>query len=138
MIPKDITIDQLNQYCQNTAVSHLDIVFTEIGKDYLVAKMPVSNKTIQPVGLLHGGASVLLAETLGSLAAGLVIGKDKIPVGLEISANHIKSARKGFVTGKVTPVHIGKSTHLWQIKITDEDDNLITLSKITIAVLDKK
>lgn len=139
MFPKDITLKQLNQMSANTLVSHLEIEFIEIGADYLIAKMPVSDKTRQPFGLLHGGASVVLAETLGSVAASIiVVPQGKIPVGLEINANHIKSVKQGFVFGKVTPVHVGKSTHLWEIKITNESEQLICVSKITIAILDKK
>lgn len=123
----------------NTLVSHLEIEFIEIGEDYLIAKMPVSEKTRQPFGLLHGGASVVLAETLGSVAASiLVVPQGKIPVGLEINANHIKSIKEGFVYGKVSPVHVGKSTHLWEIKITNEKEQLICVSKITMAILDQK
>lgn len=123
----------------NTLVSHLQIEFTEIGKDYLIAKMPVSDITRQPFGLLHGGATAALAETLGSVAASLlVVPQGRIPVGLEISANHLKSVREGFVFGKVTPLHVGKSTHLWEIKITDQDNRLIAVSKLTVAILDKK
>lgn len=123
----------------NTLVSHLEIEFIEIGEDYLIAKMPVSEKTRQPFGILHGGASVVLAETLGSVAASiLVVPQGKIPVGLEINANHIKSIKEGFVYGKVSPVHVGKSTHLWEIKITNEKEQLICVSKITMAILDQK
>ncbi|MFT4834530.1 MAG: 1,4-dihydroxy-2-naphthoyl-CoA hydrolase [Marinoscillum sp.] len=138
MFPKNVTITGLNEFCKNTAVSHLDIDFVEIGEDYLVAEMPVSEKTKQSLGLLHGGASVLLAETLGSVAASLVLDKSQFAVGLEINANHLKSARDGKVIGKVTPIHIGKSTHLWEIRITNEAGQLITISKITMAILDHK
>lgn len=139
MFPEGITPKQLNEMSVNTMVSHLDITFTEVGADYLIAKMPVSDKTRQPMGLLHGGASVTLAETLGSVAASLVVTPlGKIPVGLEISANHLKSKRDGLVWGKVTPLHIGRSTHLWEIKIKDEQDQLVAVSKITVAILDKK
>ena len=139
MFPDNITIDEINRMSANTLVTHLEIEFTEIGKDYIIAKMPVSDKTRQPFGLLHGGASVSLAETLGSVAASLiVVPQGKIPVGLEINANHIKSKKDGYVYGKVTPVHIGRTTHLWEIKITDEEEKLIAVSKITVAILDKK
>ncbi|MFY0605425.1 MAG: hotdog fold thioesterase [Cyclobacteriaceae bacterium] len=138
MIPNNISLDQLNEFCRETAVSNLDIEFTAVGSDFIEAKMPVSAKTIQPFGLLHGGASVLLAETLGSIAAGLIVGPGKVPVGLEINANHIKSAKKGFVVGRATPIHIGRSTHLWEIRIHDEEHNLVTISKLTMAILDEK
>lgn len=139
MFPKDLRPEQLNKWSEGCLVSHLDIVFTEVGPDFLIAKMPVSDKTKQPMGLLHGGASVVLAETLGSVAASIVVQPlGKIAVGLEINANHLRSKRDGWVFGKVTPLHVGKSTHLWEIKITDESNQLVAVSKITMAILDKK
>ncbi len=139
IFPTKTSVEELNQMSSKTLVSHLEIEFTEIGDDFIIAKMPVSDKTRQPFGLLHGGASVALAETLGSVAASLiVVPQGKIPVGLEINANHIKSKRDGYVYGKVTAVHIGRTTHLWEIRITDEEEQLIAVSKITVAILDKK
>ncbi|MFH6982313.1 hotdog fold thioesterase [Marinoscillum luteum] len=139
MFPKGITPEGLNEFSINTLVSHIDIEFTEVGDDYLIAKMPVSEKTKQPMGLLHGGASVALAETLGSVAASLIVTpKGQFAVGLEINANHIKSAREGYVYGKATPLHVGRSTHLWEIRITNEAGDLVAISKITMAILDKK
>jgi len=120
-------------------VEHLGIEFTEVGEDYLVAKMPVDRRTHQPMGLLHGGASVALAETLGSVAATLTVDPSlQHCVGLEINANHIKSVRSGFVYGKTTPVHIGKKTQVWEIRITDDQQQLICISRITLAVIDKR
>lgn len=120
-------------------VSYLDIRFTEIGEDYLKAEMPVTDKTRQPLGLLHGGASVVLAETLGSVAAGIIIDTSRqFVVGLEINANHIKSVKEGIVTGKASPIHVGKSTQVWEINITNEENKLVATSRITMAVLDKK
>ena len=116
----------------------LGIEFTEIGNDYLVARMPVDERTRQPLGLLHGGASVALAETLGSVAASLCLDDSRFCVGLEINANHIKSIRNGFVTGRALPVHIGKQTHVWEIRITNESNELICISRITMAILEKK
>ncbi|MEQ8582914.1 MAG: hotdog fold thioesterase [Marinoscillum sp.] len=139
MFPKGITPEGLNEFSVNTLVSHIDIEFTEVGEDYLIAKMPVSEKTKQPMGLLHGGASVALAETLGSVAASLIVTpKGQFAVGLEINANHIKSAREGYVYGKAVPLHVGRSTHLWEIRITNEAGDLVAISKITMAILDKK
>ncbi len=117
-------------------IDHLGIEFVEVGPDYLRARMPVDNRTRQPLGLLHGGASVTLAETLGSLASTLIIdlGKES-PVGLEINANHVKSVRDGWVNGKVSPIHLGKSTHVWHITVTNERDELVSISRITVAVL---
>ncbi len=120
-------------------VDHLGIEFTEIGDDFLVAKMPVDKRTHQPLGLLHGGASVALAETLGSVAATVCVDMSKqYCVGLEINANHVKSARSGYVFGKTTAIHIGKRTHIWAIEITNEQGELVCVSRITMAVIDKK
>nr|WP_115869822.1 hotdog fold thioesterase [Marinoscillum furvescens] len=138
MIPKGTTPEGLNAFCDETMVSHLGIQFTEVGEDYICANMPVNQHTRQPMGLLHGGASVALAETLGSVAAALIAGMDKSVVGLEINANHIRAKKEGIVTGKATPLHIGRTTQLWEIRITDEDEKLICISKITMAILEKK
>lgn len=138
-ISQGVTIDQLNKLSANTLVSHLGIEFTEIGDDYLLAKMPVDHRTYQPLGLLHGGASVALAETLGSVAATLCVNREtQYCVGLEINANHIKSARDGYVVGKVLPIHVGKRTQVWEIKITNSESELISISRITMAVIDKR
>jgi 1,4-dihydroxy-2-naphthoyl-CoA hydrolase len=139
MIRPDVTIQDLNKLSKGTMAEHLEIEFTEIGSDFIVAKMPVTEKVKQPMGLLHGGASVVLAETLGSVAAYCVIDLEKQhAVGLEINANHIRSVTKGFVFGKATPLHIGKTTQIWEIKITNEQEKLVCVSRITVAVLDKK
>lgn len=120
-------------------VSHLGIEFTEVGPDYISAKMPVDHKTQQPLGLLHGGASVSLAETLGSVAATCCVDPEmQYCVGLEINANHIKSVKSGFVTGTARPVHVGKRTHVWEIRIVNETQELICISRITMAVIDKR
>ena len=119
-------------------VEHLGIKFTLIEEDRIVATMPVDNRTVQPYGLLHGGASVSLAETLGSVATHCSIDSSKyLSVGLEINANHIRSVKSGYVTGTATPVHIGKSTHVWAIEIVDEAKNLVCASRITIAIIEK-
>lgn len=120
-------------------VEHLGIEFLELGKDFISAKMPVDHRTHQPMGLLHGGASIALAETIGSVASSILVDIEKFNcVGLEINANHIKSIRKGFVTGKATPIHIGKKTHVWDIKITSEKNELISVCRLTVLVLEKK
>jgi len=138
MIPQHITPEMLNSG-KKSMVTHLGIEFTEVGEDFIVAKMPVDDRTKQPMGLLHGGASVVLAETLGSVAASLVVDSKKYAcVGLEINANHIRAAREGYVYGKTTPLHIGRSTHVWQIQITNEAGKLICTSRITMAVIEKK
>ncbi|MBN8575579.1 MAG: hotdog fold thioesterase [Cyclobacteriaceae bacterium] len=134
-----ITLETLNALSVNTMVAHLGIVFTQLGEDFLEATMPVDSRTHQPLGLLHGGASVSLAETLGSVAATCCVdSKLQYCVGLEINANHIKSTREGFVTGTARPVHIGKRTQVWEIKIVNTNHELICISRITMAVLDKR
>ncbi|MDN4165357.1 hotdog fold thioesterase [Cytophagales bacterium LB-30] len=139
MIPAHITPESLNALSKNTMMEHLGIECIEVGTRHIKAKMPVDHRTHQPYGLLHGGASVVLAETLGSMAAACLIDHSKqICVGLEINANHIKGVRSGYVYGTTTPIHVGKSTHLWEIKITNEKDELVCVSKITMAILDKK
>jgi 1,4-dihydroxy-2-naphthoyl-CoA hydrolase len=134
-----ITLDKLNQLAKNTMAEHLAIEFIAMGEDSLEAKMPVDKRTHQPLGLLHGGASVALAETLGSVAAMCCVDTEKqFCVGLEINANHIKSVREGFVRGVTKPIHVGKKTHVWEIRIVNNSDELICISRITMAVLDRK
>ena len=136
---EDITLDSLNAFAKNTMAEVIGIEFVSIGDDYLEAKMPVDRRTHQPLGLLHGGASVALAETLGSVAAFCCVDPAKqFCVGLEINANHLRGARSGFVKGITKPIHIGKKTQVWEICITTEQDELVCVSRITIAVLDKK
>lgn len=120
-------------------VEHLGIKYILVEADKIVATMPVDQRTVQPYGILHGGASVALAETLGSVAAHASIDSTKYQsVGLEINANHIKSVKSGLVTGTATPIHVGRRTHVWKIDIADENDNLICTSRITIAVIEKR
>ena len=134
-----ITLQSINGLAKNTLAENLGIEFTAIGEDYLEATMPVDRRTHQPFGLLHGGASVALAETMGSVAAAYCIDHAKqFCVGLEINANHIRGVKNGFVKGVTKPIHIGKKTQVWEIRITDEQQDLICISRITIAVLDKK
>ena len=135
---KSATLESLNQWSKNTMTEHLGIEFVEIGDDYLKATMPVDHRTHQPLGLLHGGASVALAETLGSVAATLCVDDTRFCVGLEINANHIKGVRSGIVTGTTKPVHIGKQTQVWEIRISNDLDELVCISRITMAVLEKK
>jgi len=136
---KGVTIDQLNQLSRKTLVEHLGIKFTEVGEDYISASMPVDHRTHQPFGLLHGGASVALAETLGSVAATLCLDQNlQYGVGLEINANHIRAMKEGIVIGTTRPIHVGKRTHVWEIKITNELDELVCISRITIAIIDKR
>ncbi len=116
---------------------HIGIEFTEIGDDYITAKMPVDHRTRQPLGLLHGGASCVLAESIGSVAGSLCIDMNKqIVVGLEINANHIRGVREGYVFGTARPIHIGRSTQVWDIKIVNESKQLVCISRLTLAVKD--
>jgi 1,4-dihydroxy-2-naphthoyl-CoA hydrolase len=121
----------------DSIVKHLGIEFTEAGEDYLVARMPVDGRTHQPFGILHGGASVVLAESLGSTASWLLLDDPTTQraVGLEINANHLRSVRTGWVTGRCTPIHLGRTTHVWDIRITDEADKLVCISRLTVAIV---
>jgi 1,4-dihydroxy-2-naphthoyl-CoA hydrolase len=135
---KSLTIENLLPLGKDTMTEHLGVEWTAIGNDFIKAKMPVDHRTIQPYGLLHGGASCVLAETLGSVASVLVIDADNfIAVGIEINANHVRSARQGFVEGVCTPIHLGASTHVWDIKIFDEREKLVCVSRLTVALLKK-
>ncbi|MGF1692457.1 hotdog fold thioesterase [Photobacterium kagoshimensis] len=135
---KKIDIDELNASSKNTLVEHLGIRYTEFDDDSLSATMPVDARTHQPFGMLHGGASVVLAETLGSVAANMCVDEGLYCVGLDINANHIRPMRTGTVTGTTTPLHIGMTTQVWQIELKDERGRLICTSRITMAVLGKK
>jgi 1,4-dihydroxy-2-naphthoyl-CoA hydrolase len=117
---------------------HLGIEFTEIGPDFLRGRMPVDDRTRQPFGILHGGASVALAETLGSTAAGLAVDPDKYRVvGQEINANHVRAVSDGFVIGTARPHHVGRRSHVWEIRIADEQERLVCISRLTMFVLEK-
>jgi len=133
------TVQSLNEWSINTMAERIGIEFTAMGDDFLEARMPVDHRTHQPLGLLHGGASVTLAETLGSVAATLCVDETKqFCVGLEINANHIRSVKSGYVTGVAKPIHIGKKTQIWEIRISTTEDELVCISRITMAVLDRK
>jgi 1,4-dihydroxy-2-naphthoyl-CoA hydrolase len=135
---KDIQLHEITHLGKGTMSEHIGIEITELGPDHLKGHMPVDARTRQPYGLLHGGASCVLAETLGSIASALVIDPDRfICVGLEINANHIRGVRDGMVTGTATPLHIGGSTHVWDIKIHDERGKLVCVSRLTVAILRK-
>lgn len=131
---KKTDISKLNQQSKNTMMEYLDIKFIEIGNNYLIAKMPFNNKTRQPFGLLHGGASVSLAESVASLAANLCVEENYYAVGLEINANHIKAVKSGEVTAKATPIHLGKNTQVWSIKIK-QNNNITCYSRMTAAIV---
>ena len=138
LFSQDITLPMLNTISRGTLIEHLGIEYTALNSDALLAKMPVDQRTKQPMGLLHGGASVVLAETVGSMAANLVVDREKYYcVGLEINANHVRKATDGYVYAEAKPLHIGKATHVWQIHITDEEGQLICASRHTVAVIEK-
>lgn len=136
---KDLSLDNFRELGKNTMAEWIGMEWLEPGENYLKARMPVDHRTNQPYGLLHGGASCVLAETLGSVASAMVIDHSKFfCVGIEINANHIRSAREGFVTGIATPLHIGATIHVWDIKIYDEKERLICVSRLTVAVRPRK
>jgi 1,4-dihydroxy-2-naphthoyl-CoA hydrolase len=136
---KQEKIKRINDGIQNTMTSTIGIEITDIGDDFICGKMPVDERTIQPFGLLHGGASVALAETLGSIGGGIkVYQNNETVVGIEINANHLKSARDGWVYGKASPIRIGKKIQVWNIEITNESGKLICVSRLTLAVIKKK
>ena len=134
----NITPDQLNPLSRGNMGEHLGMEVIEVGEDYIKGRMPVDHRTRQPYGLLHGGASVALAETLGSVASAFVVDRSKYDcVGLEINANHVRGVREGFVYGVVRPVHLGKTTHVWDIRISDEREKLVCISRLTVAIIKK-
>ena len=132
---KPISVESITALSAGCAVSHLGIEFLEVGDDFIRGRVPVDERTRQPYGLLHGGVSVALAETLGSVAAGHVAAEGHMVVGLDINANHLKSARSGWVTGIARPVHIGRSTQVWHIDMHNDDGELTCVSRLTVAVL---
>ncbi|MDW3683976.1 hotdog fold thioesterase [Cupriavidus sp. CV2] len=132
------SLKDLQDRHKDTAVEQLGIEFTEIGAASLSARMPVDRRTVQPYGILHGGASVVLAETLGSCAASLCLDSEtQYCVGLDINANHVRSARTGFVTGTATAVHIGRTTHVWAIEIRNDEGKMVCVSRITMSILSR-
>jgi 1,4-dihydroxy-2-naphthoyl-CoA hydrolase len=137
MFNTNITLEQINQTSKGCMVEHLGIEFTEITAEYICAKMPVDSRTKQPFGLLHGGASVVLAESLGSIASWLSLEnpEKQAAVGVEINANHLKSARGGYVYGKCTALKVGRTMHVWDIKISNEAGELVCASRLTTAVI---
>jgi len=134
---KEYDVDDI--VTENTMVEHLGIKVIELGEDYIVGTMPVDNRTKQPFGILHGGASVALAETLASYGGYLTIDPEKYHVvGVEINANHLKMAKEGNVTGKCTPIKRGRSTQVWQTEIKNHNEELVCISRITLMILEKK
>ena len=135
---KPAILEEINARSADTAVAHLGIEITEVGDDYLVGRVPVDHRTKQPFGLLHGGVSVVLAETLGSIAAFHASPEGHLAVGLDINANHLRAGRSGWVTGTARPVHIGRTTQVWQIDMVDERGQMNCVSRITMAILPPK
>ena len=139
MFPKNLDSEMISKVLKNTMMDYLDIKIDEIGEDFISATMPVGPKTHQPLGYLHGGASLALAESLGSMASYLLIDTEKFNVfGLEINANHIKSKRDGIVKAIARPVHLGKQTHIWDIRMEDENKNLISIARLTNIITQRK
>ncbi len=139
MFHPDFSLENINNFSKGCMVEHLGIEIYEIGNNFIKGKMPVDHRTKQPLGLLHGGASVALAETLGSIASTACLNPNThFAVGLEINANHIKSARDGFVYGTATPIHTGRNTHVWEIKIVNDNYELVCVSRITLAIMDRR
>ena len=135
----EISLALIETRSKNTMVEHLGIEFTDIGDDYLTARMPVDSRTQQPLGIMHGGASCVLAETVGSTAANFCVDqKHFYCVGLDINTNHIRSAKDGYVIAIATPYHLGKSTQVWSIEIRNEKQQLISINRLTMAVLARK
>lgn len=132
------SVELLNQHSRDTLISLLGIEFTEVGDDYLKARMPVDERTYRPGRMLHGGASVVLAETLASWAALLVVDREQNEcVGLEINANHVRAVASGVITGTARPIHLGRSTQIWDVRSVDPQDRLVCVSRVTMAVLEK-
>ena len=132
---QDISLQTLTAVSENTAVSHLGIEFVEVGDDFLVARVPVNRQTCQPYGLLHGGVSVVLAETLGSIGAAFCVPEGTRVVGLDVNANHLRGVSQGWVTATARPVHIGRSTQVWHIDMTDDEGRISCVSRLTMSVL---
>lgn len=138
LFKRQASVADLNALSEGTAMRPLGIEFTEIGPDFVRATMPVDARTHQPYGLLHGGASVLLAETLGSTAGGLCVEADQGVVGIEINANHLAGVREGKVTGTARPLHVGGRTQVWEIRIEDDHGRLACISRLTLAVIARR
>ena len=139
MWKSDYSIDQINAMSKSTILDALGIEITEKGDDFLAGKMPVDSRTVQPMRILHGGANVVLAETLGSIASLMIIDpSNEISVGVDVNANHIRSVKSGWVKGVAKPLSIGRKIHVWEIKITDEAERLTCIARLTVSVLPRK
>ncbi len=138
MFNPEMTVAAINRIGEQTLAANLGIQFTEVGADFMCAQMPVDRRTLQPYGLLHGGASLALAETMGSVASTALIDlATQAAVGLEINGNHLRSVEKGVVTGTVRPIHIGRRTHVWDIRIEDEEGRLVNVSRLTMMIIER-
>ena len=138
MFNPEMTVAVINRMSEQTLAANLGIQFTEVGADFMCAQMPVDRRTLQPYGLLHGGASLALAETMGSVASTALIDlATQAAVGLEINGNHLRSVEKGVVTGTVRPIHIGRRTHVWDIRIEDEEGRLVNVSRLTMMIIER-
>ncbi len=136
---KQFTTEEVRKFEQNTMGEHLGIEIVDIGPDYLEAKMPVDHRTMQPDRILHGGASVALAETLGSVGGSMCVDRERFQiVGQEINANHLRPATRGHVLGRARPIHLGRRSQVWNIEITDGDKRLVCVSRLTIAVIERQ
>lgn len=134
----EITLEEISGIRKETMTAHLGIEFTEIGLDYLKGRMPVDHRTCQPLGIMHGGASCVLAETLGSIAGCYCVERDKqVCVGLSLNTNHVRMVREGFVYGTARPVHLGGKTQIWEIDIVNEKGQLVSANRLTLMVLDR-
>jgi 1,4-dihydroxy-2-naphthoyl-CoA hydrolase len=135
---RQFTLDEARKFRENTMVDHLGIEIVDIGPDYIAATMPVDHRTVQPDQILHGGASVALAETLGSVGGSMCVDRERFQiVGQEINANHLRSVTAGLVTGRASPIHLGRRSQVWNIEIRDDDKRLICVSRLTIAILER-
>ena len=136
MFNPEMTVAAINQMNAQSLVANLGIEFTEVGADFMCARMPVDKRTVQPFGILHGGASIALAETLGSVASTALIDlTTQAAVGLDINGNHLRVVQDGSVIGTVRPIHIGRRTHVWEIRIEDEKGRLINISRLTMMIM---
>lgn len=133
------TVELIESFSENTMLAHVGIAMTEVGDDFLRARMPVDTRTVQTFGILHGGASATLAESLGSIAGSFCVDVEKrYVVGLELNCNHVRSVREGFVYGTARPIHLGGLTQIWDIRIVDERERLVCISRLTLAVMEYK
>ena len=132
-----VTVEEINHRCRNTLCDHLGIEFIEIGDSHMTARMPVDRRTNQPMGIVHGGATAALAETVASAAANYCVEKGKVCVGLDLNINHIRSVSSGYVMGTARPLHLGKSTQVWEIKIENQAKQLVSAARLTIAIIAK-